>query len=205
MYESNRCGKCKQIKSADQFHKSSKNQSGLQSLCKSCDRERKRQWQKDNPDKVKAYSKKYEDANREKRREKNRKWSKENSEYELRRHKEWAKNNPERVKERNKKNYDKHRDMYIYLANRRRATRLKSNTEYYAAKEVIQAYGSDCHICGKKIDLDAPRRPKFTGDVSFHMGLHLDHLVPLSRGGEDTIKNVRPAHAICNLQKGNRL
>jgi 5-methylcytosine-specific restriction endonuclease McrA len=30
-------------------------------------------------------------------------------------------------------------------------------------------------------------------------------VIPLSKGGNDTIENVRPAHAICNLRKGSRL
>jgi len=31
--------------------------------------------------------------------------------------------------------------------------------------------------------------------------LHIDHLVPLAKGGSDTLENVRPAHGICNLRK----
>ena len=36
-------------------------------------------------------------------------------------------------------------------------------------------------------------------------GLHLDHVVPLSKGGSDLIANVKPSHAQCNLKKNNRM
>ncbi|WP_371674455.1 HNH endonuclease [Streptomyces sp. NBC_00289] len=54
-----------------------------------------------------------------------------------------------------------------------------------------------CWLCGHNIDprLD-PRHP---------MSWTLDHLVPLSRGGDllDPA-NARPAHRRCNSSKGNR-
>jgi 5-methylcytosine-specific restriction endonuclease McrA len=34
---------------------------------------------------------------------------------------------------------------------------------------------------------------------------HLDHVVPLSRGGEHSYANVQVAHPFCNLSKGPRL
>jgi len=33
------------------------------------------------------------------------------------------------------------------------------------------------------------------------MGLHIDHVMPLSKGGPDTLENVRPAHGSCNVKK----
>ena len=32
---------------------------------------------------------------------------------------------------------------------------------------------------------------------------HLDHVIPLSRGGEHSYKNVQVAHPLCNLKKGS--
>jgi len=46
-----------------------------------------------------------------------------------------------------------------------------------------------CHICKKKVN------PK---------SWHLDHLIPLSKGGEHTYQNVAVAHPFCNLSRGNR-
>jgi len=32
----------------------------------------------------------------------------------------------------------------------------------------------------------------------------LDHIVPLSKGGEHSYANTQPAHLLCNIRKGNR-
>jgi 5-methylcytosine-specific restriction endonuclease McrA len=36
-------------------------------------------------------------------------------------------------------------------------------------------------------------------------GLTLDHVIPLSKGGTDTMDNLRPAHWLCNIKKSNKL
>ena len=35
--------------------------------------------------------------------------------------------------------------------------------------------------------------------------MHIDHIVPRSRGGSDERSNLQAAHAVCNLRKGNRM
>ena len=80
---------------------------------------------------------------------------------------------------------------------RRRALKLKNGFEIYKEQEVLDKYGTNCHICNIPIDLNAPRARKF----GWENGLHIDHLIPLSKGGADTLDNVRPAHGLCNLRK----
>ncbi len=81
---------------------------------------------------------------------------------------------------------------------RRRANRFNNGFEYYKESEVLELYGDSCHICNIKIDLSAPRLPGLDG---WENGLHIDHLVPLSKGGPDTLDNVRPSHGSCNVRK----
>lgn len=47
-----------------------------------------------------------------------------------------------------------------------------------------------CYLCGKKIRWEL---------------FHLDHVIPLSRGGSHTYDNVRATHAACNLRKSGKL
>jgi hypothetical protein len=35
--------------------------------------------------------------------------------------------------------------------------------------------------------------------------MHVDHIIPRSRGGDDCLSNLQPAHARCNIWKGSRL
>lgn len=71
------------------------------------------------------------------------------------------------------------------------------NPNRISHEQVVREYGSDCHICNEPIDLTLPRTSK--------LGLTVDHLIPLSRGGTDTMPNLRPAHWGCNIKKSNKL
>lgn len=73
--------------------------------------------------------------------------------------------------------------------------------DYFSANTVIETYGTDCHLCGGAIDLSAPRTP---GKPGWEKSLHVDHVIPLSKGGDDTLENVRPSHGKCNIKKNNK-
>jgi len=75
---------------------------------------------------------------------------------------------------------------------------MNNSYEKYTDEDIFNRWGRDCHICGGAIDFDAPRAIRFKG---WEMGLHMDHVIPLHKGGSDTIENVKPAHGICNLKK----
>jgi 5-methylcytosine-specific restriction endonuclease McrA len=68
--------------------------------------------------------------------------------------------------------------------------------ENWTDKQLLETYGQDCYICNKPIDLTLPRH----GQGSEY-ALWPDHVIPMSRGGEDTIRNVRPCHRKCNQDK----
>ena len=65
--------------------------------------------------------------------------------------------------------------------------------------QLISAYGTNCYICNKAIDFDAPKRGEGS-EKSFWP----DHLIPLSRGGDNVIANVRPCHRKCNENKARK-
>jgi len=64
-------------------------------------------------------------------------------------------------------------------------------------QDVLDKYGHICYLCNEKIDL-TERRGRRTG-------LHIDHVIPIAKGGHDTIENKRPTHAKCNLAKRDKL
>lgn len=65
----------------------------------------------------------------------------------------------------------------------------------YTDLEVFQRDGWRCHICGELIDWTVAR----TSDN----GPTIDHIVPISLGGEDVASNVAAAHWRCNREKRN--
>lgn len=67
----------------------------------------------------------------------------------------------------------------------------------YTERDVYERYGRACYICRQPID------PSVSDRGYWHPSL--DHVVPISRGGADTLENVRPVHNGCNSHKGRRL
>jgi 5-methylcytosine-specific restriction endonuclease McrA len=93
----------------------------------------------------------------------------------------------------------KGRDIDRRKKSRKRADKFGNPYEKYTLDEVLEKYGIVCYICGSEIDMNASRR---VGLGDWENGLHIDHVLALSRGGSDTLDNVRPSHARCNLNKG---
>lgn len=86
---------------------------------------------------------------------------------------------------------------------KRRASKLQNGWERYTGPQVLALYGANCYLCLKPIDLEAPRA--IGKKEGWELGLHIEHVVPIIAGGPDTLKNVRPAHAICNIKKGTKM
>lgn len=99
-------------------------------------------------------------------------------------------------------NVEWHREYYRRKNHKRRALKRNNLHEPWKESEVLELHGTDCYLCNKPIDLNAPRVPG-TGD-NWENGLHMEHIIAISNGGPDNISNVRPSHAICNLTKGVR-
>jgi 5-methylcytosine-specific restriction endonuclease McrA len=91
------------------------------------------------------------------------------------------------------------------LRRARRAENPQISTAKWFTKhldEILELYGPNCHICNTPIDLKAPRR---VGIAGWERSFHPDHVVPLSKGGQNVIENIRPAHAKCNMRKAATL
>jgi hypothetical protein len=98
----------------------------------------------------------------------------------------WSKNNP---------------DVALAAVHRRRAKKLSNGTEKYTRKNMLDAYGSDCYLCGLPIDLSISGK---VGSPNWENGLHIEHVIPITSEGADKLENVRPSHGRCNLNKGTK-
>lgn len=79
---------------------------------------------------------------------------------------------------------------------RRRAQLRGASTEVIHRKDIAERDGWTCWLCHKPVDPDTA-----WPDL---MCASLDHVVPLSCGGDHTRANVRLAHFRCNVARGNR-
>ena len=144
------------------------------------------------------YIKKYYTQNAEKLKSNRREKYSIDPEKEIRNTRQWRIDNPRYSITYQKKYRQLNPESKRSSERRRRAKRFENGFEIYKESAVLEIYGSNCHICLSPIDLLAPRQPGLNG---WEMGLHIDHVVPLSKGGPDTIENVRPAHGACNVKK----
>lgn len=87
----------------------------------------------------------------------------------------WRQRNPERVRD---------------VREARRARERNAFVEDVDRCLVWLAFSGECGICGQAVPLEA---------------MHLDHVVPLSKGGKHSYSNVQPAHETCNKRKWTHL
>lgn len=153
-----------------------------------------------NPGKYKAMSRAWIDANRPRWSAQCKAWKVANAGYvkdlnhayytaNKKRHRElgkaWAAKNPEKCKASRQRQYaarpEKWRaDNFIRRARKQNAPGKVTPAQIKAR---IEFYGGCCAYCSKPYE-------------------HLDHVIPLSRGGSNLPANIRPTCAKCNLSKG---
>lgn len=152
--------------------------------CKKANNEYSKKYQAANPERTKELAKQSEARRKDKI-----------SAYQ----KCWYQKNKDKVIAQQREYYQSNKEYFVARSAKRRALKLNSKTESYTVKYIIEIYGTVCHICNEDIDMQAPRSP---GKLGWEKGLHLDHIIPLSKGGTDTVDNIKPSHGICNLSKG---
>jgi hypothetical protein len=91
------------------------------------------------------------------------------------------------------------RDKRRAIRRRERAKEAGVLNDNWTDEQLIKAYGTDCYLCNKPIDFNAPKRGEGS-EKSFWP----DHLIPMSRGGDNVLANVRPCHRKCNETKSRK-
>jgi hypothetical protein len=193
------CPKCGQTKPHSEWGRNRSKKDGLSSECKLCHAKSSAEWRKANPEEQKRRSREQHYKNRDKanagrkqryRANQDRERANRKIYYEATAEKQressrlWRKNNPEKLRMQNR---------------RIRAQRASVPSEPYTTQDVLDKWGTKCHLCNEEIDLSAPRATHTPG---WEMGLQLEHVIPISSNGPDTLDNVKPSHGRCNIGKG---
>lgn len=185
MEEYKTCTKCGQTKPRDNehFYRSKKSPDGLRPDCNTCG---------------KARSAKYASENRDLTRQKANEWRINNPERKKQNNSNWYQKNKPRIRAKWKSDYYADPEKFMVSSRVRRARVKQVPFERYTVNDVLNKWGNVCHLCNQEIDLSAPRQMRLKG---WEHGLHLDHVVPISKGGPDTLDNVKPSHGLCNIRK----
>ena len=157
-------------------------------------RGRERAYKLANPERTKAKKKREWDKNREAYRVRAADYYQRNKESTKARAKRWSDANRDRINARIRERlatdaeYATRKRAYHRLYRQYRRG-LEKNAPGTFTKEQIQAridyYGGKCYLCGAPYE-------------------HLDHVIPLSRGGSNWPANIRPACARCNCSKKDK-
>jgi 5-methylcytosine-specific restriction endonuclease McrA len=194
------CRGCGLTKELSEFYVSATNRDGRWGKCKVCVRARAQKYRREHLEQYAQFEKaranlphrvearrKYQEEHKEQIAQYKKIWTANNKEsvgaskrsyYErerediLARSKKWAENNPEKVRQAKTNNLRK-----------RRAARHASRGNFTVQEfeELCESYGNKCLACG---DNEAV--------------LEADHVVPLTRGGSDSISNIQPLCGSCN-------
>lgn len=233
MQQSKTCTKCLQIKSLNQFSKHNgkkSSKSGLRAACKECEITAYKKYREKNCDKVRESKKKYLDKNKDKKANWDKKYYEKNKEsikeyhsqwYALNRENQlekskfyrqnnrdkkaesdkrwalankdkvnansrrWRANNPEKARLIRKNNAAKNPWRARLKAHKRRDRIKAAGAFLVTTKDVKNILAKSCFYCGSKSE-------------------HLDHIVPIARGGVHSVGNLIGACKKCNQSKGSK-
>lgn len=217
-----KCSKCHKIKPFNEFNKCSRSKLGIKSDCKECHREsgrkyaiiarkknkdilneRTKKWRvkklKENPNFYKEQyykshckslqrAREYYYRNREKCLTECKLWRKNNHDLMIKTMRQWKKNNRERYLESHRlwmKNNSEHVKLYNM---KRRANKRKVTIQDFSLQKFndrMSIFGFKCVYCGGPFE-------------------HIDHAIPLSKGGKHCLANLRPSCKHCNLSKHDK-
>lgn len=188
--------------------------------CVECHRESNRRWQSTNPEKARESVRRWSIVNPEKKREKDRRWHAKNREKERERHRRWRAKNPGKARESTchwraknpgkmhestrrwrAKNSGKMRELQRrWIAknpgkkreygHKRRAQKRAAGGSFSASdiKRLLDRQNNECQVC----------------HVDITNNYHVDHKVPLARGGNNNPVNLQLLCPTCNCSKHNK-
>jgi len=216
MQESKTCTVCQESLSFDNYSKSTASKNGFKAQCKKCLVKKSSEYNAVNSEKRKLYAKDYRANNAEKiqlgkekcRQAKpeqyaatkkryylshkqevlayDKKWTQANSDKVRITRRDYQRRNPEKAFLIAKQWAKDNPELRRASTSKRRASKRLNGVKLVTKKELLRLYASPCAYCG------IPSK-------------HIDHVIPISKGGSHSIGNLVGACAPCNLSKGSKL
>jgi 5-methylcytosine-specific restriction endonuclease McrA len=193
------CSKCGIEKDISEFHKDKRTKSGRRSNCTQCSYEYNKKYGEIRREEIADWQHKYYISNRENTLESSNLYYLNNKEKIAKKAKIYAILNQSKISE-----YQKH----YSATGKGKSSRKKAEQKYRAIKkgatiedfsptEIFERDGYICQLCGVKT------RPDFK--KTYHpLYPNLDHLIPLSKGGEHSRLNTQCLCHQCNIEKNNK-
>ena len=156
-----------------------------------------REWRKHNRERVRMHERRFYQNNKEKVLDWNREFRKNHPDYDKKlylRRKKYRQSLEYKVK---RATYDQkwsrtHREYRNYqdMIRRMRLRKVKGSFTLQDWQDLEREYNYTCSLCGRK-------EPEIK--------LTIDHIIPISKGGTNEIKNIQPLCINCNSKKGGEV
>lgn len=187
-----RCYACNRtLLKEEHFYKSSARSDNYATECKECAKKQKEKRHKADPEKYKERNKKYMAEyyknNKEKAKINGRMYREDNKLACRERNSKYYIQNKVSICKQSSKYKKNNKTKVREQTQRRRSLKKNAICENFTTQDIVSLYGDVCF---------------YYKTQPFE---HMDHFVPLSRGGSHTLSNIRPACAECNLRKGARM
>ena len=159
------------------------------SLCRAAKAEEGVRYREAHVEERKEAARRYYAANRERVADNQRRRCRENPVKKAEEQRRWIAKNPGKTSEYSRRYYATHREERIALVHIRRAMKNSAPGRYTAddVRTQLSRQEGKCFWCGEKLS-----------------DYHVDHVVPLSKGGSNGPENIVVACPACNMAKGSK-
>lgn len=183
MEQSKACSRCKQILPYEAFNKKALTPTGLNSACRNCANEMKRNITPEQRERKNAKNRHYRKTNAEAVKATNRNQYLAKREERIAYADAWINNNRKKHNSYQIKNRYKHRERDAAYARARRAKKKYNGVFYVSLKETKALLSKPCFYCNER------------------NAMTIDHVIAINKGGRDSIGNLVPACKSCNSSK----
>lgn len=178
------CTKCNVFKPFSEFAKNNQSFDGYRPCCKACNNARNKEYAKKNKEKIKNKKHNY---------------YLENKETITNRTKEYYQENKEYYKDYQIKYREENYDILYNLTVKRRSYDFHVEFTPLQRKKIIERDNYTCQYCGIKV------HDRRNGNWNTFDKAHIDHIIPISKGGNSEPNNLQVLCRTCNLSKSNKV
>lgn len=187
------CTKCGTTKPLNDYHNNKSRKDGKNNRCKECQLAATNAWRKANPERVRTYNREWYEGNKELHKKINRVWREANIDR--------VRDNDRAYREANK---ESRKAAYeAWLEKNRERRQISSRAWTKANKHRRRARKAHTVPQRWKRSLCPDHLCYWCGTTLTPNNTHIDHIMPISLGGQDTPDNTANTCAKCNLTKHN--